>query len=213
MAVLDLAGADAAIRGELIAAVDVLHRAQVLPYSGMSNGSVRLSGDEGILFSSGGLAADIGVEDFAVVDLAGGVVEGVLGPFDGFAVGFHLEVYRAHPEVDTVLHTHSTAATSFALAGRPLPLHYEPLLFLGQRQDIPVTRYGNRNAGTSLSDEVAATLAAHPDTKAVLLANHGLVVWGAGPVVTAEFLIVVEEAAAIIGAAAAHGGSQPFPIS
>ncbi|EIV96246.1 class II aldolase/adducin family protein [Frankia sp. QA3] len=210
---LDLAEADEAIRAELIVAVQKLHRAQVLPFSVNSNGSVRLPSGDGILVSSYGLKADIGVDDFGVVDFEGRLVRGALGPDVVHALAFHLEVYRARPEVDTVLHTHSPAATSFAVAGKPLPLHYEPLVFLGQRGDIPVTKYGDRTKGSKVSDEVAARLAEHPDTKAILLANHGLLVWGSRPVTTAEFLITVEEAATIIIGAAALGGSRPFPIS
>ncbi|WP_261555657.1 class II aldolase/adducin family protein [Frankia tisae] len=209
---LDLAAADEAIRADFILAVQKLHRAQVLPFSVNSNGSARLPSGDGILVSSYGLKADIGVDEFGVVDVEGRIIRGTLGPDVVHALGFHLEVYRARPEVDTVLHAHSPAATGFAVANRPLPLHYEPLVFLGQRGDIPVTKYGDRTRGSKVSDEVAAKLAEHPDTKAILLANHGVLVWGAGPIPTAEFLITVEEAATIIIGASALGGSRPFPI-
>ena len=43
------------------------------------------------------------------------------------------EVYRARPQIGAVIHTHSPNLVVFALARRPLPVRYEPLLHLGHR--------------------------------------------------------------------------------
>jgi L-ribulose-5-phosphate 4-epimerase len=209
---LDLTGADEEARAELIAATRELHRANVLPYSGPSNGSVRLPSGDGILLSSGSLRKDIGVDDFAVIDLDGNRLSGSLREGTQPIVGMHTAVYRAHPEVNAVLHTHSPSATSFALARTPIPLHYEPLLYQGQLQDIPVTEYGERTKTGALIGQVVEALEAYPETKAILLANHGLLAWAASAAAAAYLVVQIEEAATIILGAALLGGSKPIPI-
>jgi L-ribulose-5-phosphate 4-epimerase len=209
---LKLTGPDDAVRHDLIDAVRELHRAKVVPFGVFSNGSARLPGGDGILFSRGSLREDIGVDDFAIVDLSGNAVAGQLSAGTHPIVGMHTAVYRAYPEVNVVLHTHSTSATSFALARKPIPLHYEPLLYQGQLQDIPVTVYGERTLTGAVVGEVVAALETHPETKAVLLANHGLLAWAETAAAAARLVITIEEAATIILGAALLGGSQPIPI-
>ena len=57
-------------------------------------------------------------EDIVVIDLDGKVVEGTLRPSVDTAT--HLELYRAFPHVRGVVHVHSTYATAFSQARRPL---------------------------------------------------------------------------------------------
>jgi ribulose-5-phosphate 4-epimerase/fuculose-1-phosphate aldolase len=210
---LKLTAADEAVRGDLLAAVAQLHDAGVLPLTGSSNGSVRLaSNPEHILLSARGLRADLDDEDFGVVDLDGALVGGWLDLHVQPVIGMHTAIYRHRPQAGAVLHTHSLSATAFALAHRPIPLHYEPLLYRGQLQEIPVTAYGRRDRG-DLIGRVADTIEAHPATKAMLLANHGLLAWDASAQATATLIVTIEEAAAITLKAAALGGSQAIPPS
>jgi L-ribulose-5-phosphate 4-epimerase len=58
-------------------------------------------------------------ENMVVVDLEGKVVEGKHKPSsDTFA---HIYVYRERPDINGVVHTHSTFATAWAAAGKPIP--------------------------------------------------------------------------------------------
>lgn len=57
-------------------------------------------------------------EDMVVVDLEGKVVEGKYRPSSDTPT--HIELYRAHPEIGGVVHTHSTFATGFAQACRAI---------------------------------------------------------------------------------------------
>ena len=54
-----------------------------------------------------------------IVDLDGRVVEGSLRPSSDLAT--HVALYRAFPSIGGVVHTHSTAATAWAQAGRAIP--------------------------------------------------------------------------------------------
>ena len=59
------------------------------------------------------------IEDMAVVDLDGKVVEGKWKPSSDTAT--HLELYKAFPKCGGIVHTHSRWATTFAQAGMDIP--------------------------------------------------------------------------------------------
>lgn len=59
--------------------------------------------------------------DMVVVDLNGNVIEGELNPSSDTPT--HLEIYKAFPEVKSIVHTHSPWATSWAQAGRDIPCY------------------------------------------------------------------------------------------
>jgi L-ribulose-5-phosphate 4-epimerase len=63
---------------------------------------------------------EMGVADIVIVDLAGRVVDGERRPSTD--VSTHLVLYRSFPEIGGVVHTHSTWATSWAQAGREIPI-------------------------------------------------------------------------------------------
>jgi L-fuculose-phosphate aldolase len=192
------------LQRELVAAGELLFAAGVMSHSGHGNLSARLSGEAMLLGSLPGLA------DLATVGLDGSEREGQLDPATVEIVPMHGEVYLHRPEVGAVLHTHSPAATAFAVAHRTLPCRYEALLRFGQAADVPVVPWAPRGSKESVTG-ILDTLDAHPDTRAVLLANHGLLVLGDSPRAAAALVVALEEAAILEVEAAALGGSQPFP--
>lgn len=76
-------------------------------------------------------------EDMVLVDLEGKKVEGKLNPSSDTPT--HRRLFLAFVQVGGVVHTHSSHATAFAQAGRPIPIfgttHAD--YFYG---DVPVTR-------------------------------------------------------------------------
>ena len=63
---------------------------------------------------------DMKADDMVVVDLeTGKVVEGELNPSSDTPT--HLVLYKAFPNIQGVVHTHSTYATAFAQAGKDIP--------------------------------------------------------------------------------------------
>lgn len=59
--------------------------------------------------------------DMVVVSLDGKVIEGDYRPSSDTPT--HLEIYKAHPNIGGIAHTHSTYATAFAQAGRDIPAY------------------------------------------------------------------------------------------
>ena len=108
-------------------------------------------------------------EDVVVMDLAGNVVEGARKPSSEHDL--HTVVYRNRPEARAVVHTHSPYATTLACMHQTLkPVHYA--MTDAYTYEVPLVPYVT--FGTpELAEAVRAVLEAHPETRAVLLANHG----------------------------------------
>lgn len=86
---------------------------------------------------------------------------------------FHHGIMRTRPEVNAVVHTHSTFATILAIARRPIPAcHYMIAAFGGS--DVRVCDYA-RYGTPELAAEVLKALEGRT---ACLMANHGMVVTG-----------------------------------
>lgn len=112
-------------------------------------------------------------EDVVVMDLDGNIIDGKRKPSSEH--GLHTVVYRNRPEARAVVHTHSPYATSLACLHETLkPIHY---VIMGSAvNEVPLVPYVT--FGTpELAQEVEKVLQANPKTRAVLLANHGDVVY------------------------------------
>ncbi|MFE2554137.1 class II aldolase/adducin family protein [Streptomyces sp. NPDC059355] len=193
---------------QLVEASRRLFEAGVMSHSGHANLSVRLDAERFML--TPGFVRGLRAEDLATVSLDGQVLEGELQSVSTEIIAMHSAVYRARPQVGSVIHTHSPSATAFAVAHRPLPCRTEPMLRFGQAEDVPVVPWGPRGSDVSVRGVVDA-LTHSPTTAAVLLANHGLLVFGPDPADTAHLVVAIEESAEAELAAAAIGGAVDFP--
>ena len=139
--------------------------------------------------------------DMVVTDLDGHVVEGSLNPSTDAPT--HRALYKAFPAIGGVVHTHSTHATSWAQACRPIPClgttHAD--YFYGP---VPVTRKLTQaetendyeyNTGLVIAEILEGR---DPMTMpAVLVASHGPFAWGATPAGAVHNAVVLEEVARI----------------
>ena len=143
-------------------------------------------------------------EDMVVVDLDGKVVEGRHKPSsDTFA---HVYVYRHRPEVNGVVHTHSTFATAWAAAGRSIP----PVLtaicdeFGGP---IPVGAYA-KIGGDEIGQEIVRSIGNNP---AILMKNHGVFTIGKTPEAAVKAAVMVEDVARTVFYALQLGPLDEIP--
>jgi L-fuculose-phosphate aldolase len=165
-------------------AMSLLH-AGVLSHSGHADLSARV-GPGTVLIATLNRTRDLVPDDLAVVRLDGSVAEGDPGGMSPDVVAMHTEVYRARPQAGAVIHTHSPHLLAFALAGRPLPVRYEPLPRLGQAEEVPVA---------SSATAVIELIKARPGTQAVLLGGHGVLAFGPDTETAVSLLVALEEAA------------------
>ena len=136
------------------------------------NISVRLNETSVLVTPTCMSKAMLTTEDLIVVDMQGRKIAGFRDVTSEMSM--HLTVYRMRPDVQAVVHAHPPTATGFAACGLALDqaLISEVLLSLGT---VPLAHYAT--PGTS---ELAEALAPYiPDHDAVLMANHGVVTYGA----------------------------------
>ena len=98
----------------------------------------------------------------------------------------HLSVYKNFKDINSIIHTHSLYATSWAQSGRSIPCYgtthadYYP-------KEIPITdSVSIKNLKNNYEAEIGNTIikklkkikAKATDIPGVLIANHGVVAWG-----------------------------------
>lgn len=139
------------------------------------------------------------IEDMVIVDLDGNVIEGKLRPSSDLAT--HIELYKAFPEINGIVHTHSRWATIFAQAQRSIPCfgttHAD--YFYGE---IPCTRslhdselkdQYEKNTGLVIVETFAGRNAAQ--VPGVVVGSHGPFTWGKDAYDAVHNAVVLEEVA------------------
>ena len=142
---------------------------------------------------------ELTADDMVIVDLEGNIVAGEGNPSSDTAT--HLRLYKAFPDIGGIVHTHSTHATAFAQAGRPL-LPYGTTHADYFHGPVPCTRAltdfeirGNYELETgNVIVETFANLDANA-IPAVLVKNHGPFTWGTDPANAVYNAAVLEECA------------------
>jgi L-ribulose-5-phosphate 4-epimerase len=131
---------------------------------------------------------DLTPENMVVVDLDGKVIEGNHKPSSDTTS--HLYVYHHRPEVNGIVHTHSTFATAWAAVGKPIPPALTAICdeFGGP---IPVGSYA-RIGGDEIGQEIVRSIGESP---AILMKNHGVFTIGKTPESAVKAAIMVEDAA------------------
>ena len=176
--------------------------------NGHGNVSVRVPGAEEMYFTAGPSLRNHPASAVVRVGLDGTLLEGDLPPIQGAVVAMHTAIYADHPDVGCVLHTHSPYATAYAVAHRPIGCWVEALAMFGLAAGVPVAGYGPRGSAQAVANIRASVT---PGVPAVLLANHGVLVFHRTPELAILVGGVVEEAAQAGINAAPLGGPVKIP--
>jgi len=145
---------------------------------------------DGMLITPSGLAYEsTEPDDLVWMALDGTVRSGERTPSSEWR--FHAAIYRARPEAQAIVHTHSPQASALSCARRSIPaFHYTVALAGGS--DIRCAEYAT--FGTQeLADNAVRALEGR---RAVLLANHGVIAFGA---TLAGAFALVEEVESLAG--------------
>jgi L-fuculose-phosphate aldolase len=197
----DLAGQVADIAQRVVAS-------GAISANGHGNVSVRVPGADEMYFTAGPSLRNHPSSAVVRVALDGNLLEGDLPPIQGAVVAMHTAMYADHPDVGCVLHTHSPYATAYAVAGRPIGCWVEALAMFGLPDGVPVAGYGPRGSAEAVANIRAAV---RPGVPAVLLANHGVLVFHRTPDLAIMVGGVVEEAAQAGINAVGLGGPVEIP--
>jgi len=176
--------------------------------NGHGNVSIRVPGAEEMYFTSAPSLKGLTADGVVRVGLDGSLIEGALPPIQGAVVAMHTAMYDDRSDVGCVIHTHSPYATAYAVARRPIDVWIEALAMFGLADGVPVAGYAPRG-----SDEAVAEIrgAVRPGNPAVLLANHGVLVFHRTPELAVLVGAVVEEAAQASIRAQGLGGPVVIP--
>jgi L-ribulose-5-phosphate 4-epimerase len=178
--------------------------------NGHGNVSLRVPDGDEMYFTTPPTLNGLGPEGIARIGLDGTLREGTLPPVQGAVVAMHTALYQDHPDVECVIHTHSPYATAFAVANREIGCWIEALAMFGLPDGVPLAAYGPRG-----SDEAIANIRAalRPGIPAVLLANHGVLVFHRTPDLAVFVGGIVEEAAQAAINAQTIGGPIEIPAN
>ena len=195
------------IRQQIVEAAHLLASTGMLFRGEHANLSARLD-DAHILMTRGGSIANLTENDLAVLELSGQLARGeAMDPTMQEVIQMHARVYRARPGVGAVIHTHAPHITAFAVAHQPIPLVYEPLLRFGLTEAIPVVPWAPRGSEKSVN-AIVDVVENHPGLYALMMANHGVLVFHQDPISTARLLATLDEAAELTIQAQALGGAK-----
>lgn len=128
--------------------------------------------------------------DIPIIDTRGNVVEGDRKPSSEQLL--HLEVYKKRNDVNAVIHTHSSFATTLATINQPIPVLLAEVAAMagGEITVAPYTIFGTQEFAQVSVDALG-------NKPAVLLQNHGVLSVGENLHKTMVTAMDVEEAAKI----------------
>lgn len=176
-------------REELLATAKavVLEGLVVSPWGNLS---LRTNKDSFLITPSGVDYNIMHADDLVEIGLNGEIKKGKLKPSSEYHL--HLEIYKARNDIKAIVHTHSSYASAFAVARKPLPAVVEDLAQI-VGGDVEVAKYAPPGSETLAKNAVTAL----GKKFAVLLANHGIVGVGRDMEEALRVVRVVEKGAKI----------------
>lgn len=153
-------------------------------------------------------------EDMVIVDLDGKVVDSRLKPSSDTPT--HLVLYKGFKMIEGVVHTHSEWATSWAQAGRSIPVYGTTHAdnFFGE---IPCTRRMTEPEVRGKYERVTGNLIIETfknidpmSIPAVLVNGHGPFTWGTSPIDAVHNAVILEAVARMAFRNEMLGNRQPI---
>jgi L-ribulose-5-phosphate 4-epimerase len=162
--------------------------------------------DDVLVIKPSGVSYDeLDAESMVVCDLDGNLLEGSRNPSSDTAA--HAYVYRNMPDVNGVVHTHSTYATAWAARGEEIPC---VLTMMGDEFGGPIPVGPFAIIGDdSIGRGIVETLSGHRAT-AVLMQNHGPFTIGKTAKAAVKTAVLLEEVAKTVHVSRQLG--EPLPI-
>lgn len=159
------------------------------------NLSVRVPETEQVLITPTGISlGDVEPEEHILVNLDGKVLESPKGLKGSKETSFHLAVYRIRPDIGAIAHVHPPYATGYSNRGRDLPLAtISARVVLKRVPWVECFAPGSPELAACVTEGVQK----HPETKALLMKEHGILAMGADLKMAYYIADLVEDTAKI----------------
>jgi L-ribulose-5-phosphate 4-epimerase len=200
----------ARMRDEIAGLHAELTRYELVVWTG-GNISGRVPGADLFVIKPSGVSYDdLSPSNQILCDLDGNVIPSTPGsernPSSDTAA--HAYIYRTMPEVNGVVHTHSTYATAWAARGEEIPCVITAMAdeFGGPIPVGPFAIIGDDSIGRG----VVETLSGHR-SRAVLMQNHGVFTIGKSPSDAVKAAVMTEDVARTVHIARQLGDVIPIP--
>ena len=157
-----------------------------------------------IVVTPSGLEYDtLSPEDMVIVDLEGNIIEGHYKP--SVDTASLLYIFKNRDDINGLIHTHSTYASSFAVKHESIPV-VSTTLANEIGGEVPVARFTGAalNFGPSVCEVIG-------DVKACLLANHGVMAVGSSVKHALVAAVMLEDAAKVYYLAKTSGTPIELP--
>src|SRR3954452_15442978 len=177
------------LRNQLVETAAAIVKSGAVSMSGHGNISIRVPGRDEIVYTAAASLANFADEHIARLRLDGSVLEGEVSPMSAAVISMHVAIYESKPDTGCVLHTHSPFATAFAVANRPIEGWTEAFGIFGLEDGVPLAAYGARGSDQALRN-IQAVLT--PKTRAVLLANHGILCFHTSGALAVQMNVIIE---------------------
>ncbi len=154
--------------------LDTVTKATEVDLIRLSAGNISMRTGDGLIAitPSGVKYRHMTMADISIIDLEGNLIEGLKPSSE---TPMHTAIYRHLPNVNSICHTHSSFAITFAMLGKDIPVANLELVVCGA--PIPVAPWAC--PGTPKAGEVTVEIfKERPELKVVLLRKHGLVAIG-----------------------------------
>ena len=170
--------ADPALIEDLIAANRILYQEGIV--DGFGHVSVRHNLDPNRFLMSRSLAPELVTADDIIEYDLDGVPVNLNGRSQYSERFIHAEIYKARPDVQSVVHNHSPGVVPFGVSSTPLLPVYHMAAFIGE--GIPIfdlrDRFGNTQMLVNDAARGGALAEVLGDRPAVLIRGHGVAVVG-----------------------------------
>ena len=115
----------------------------------------------------------------------------------------HIKLYKAFPEIKSIVHTHSTFAVAFAQAGKNIPIlgtthadyFYKDILCTRELSEEEIKSDYESNTANVIIETIKNKNYEVMSAPGILVKNHGVFTWGKSVNKAVENAIVLEEVA------------------
>lgn len=200
---------DAGYKQKILDAHKVLLKSDMMELN-TGHQSARIPGTDlictiGHLHDDGRTLDTLTADDLQILDLDGNIVDGRLSPIEEIFI--HTEVYRARPEINSVLHTHPMLCTCFSIAGVEIqPVNQRGRVYY---PSVPIWDF----AGLINTPALGREMMTHMGRRcALLLKGHGVVTAGTSVEECTSLCVMLERTAKMQLIATALGGARPLTV-